>query len=155
MNILLDDIDGARLAQGAPELEEVSSGISDIRIANLKAFFRTHSSPLYDHAEFIVKTSDQYGLDYRIIPGIAMQESTLCQAIPPNSHNCWGWGIYGSTVTRFSSYDEAIEAVASGLKKNYIDRGLTTPSQIMAKYTGHPENSTWATGVNRVLQWLE
>jgi len=156
MNTLISEIDTARLTQTpTTSEEEEASEVSDVRIANLKAFFRTHSSPLYDHAEYIVKTSDKYGLDYRLIPAIAMKESTLCQAIPPNSHNCWGWGIYGSTITRFSSYDEAISTVAQGLKKNYIDQGLTTPERIMAKYTGHPENNTWASGVNSVLRWLE
>ena len=96
------------------------SNIKDRRIAILKAFFRRHESPLYDHADFIVKVSDAYELDFRLIPAIAMQESTACKAIPVNSYNCWGWGIYGTTVTRFDSYDDAIETVAKGIKENYI-----------------------------------
>jgi hypothetical protein len=128
--------------------------IKDQRVAILKAFLRHYDSALYDHAEYIVKISDEYSLDYRLIPAIAMQESTGCKFIPQNSYNCWGWGIYGSTVTRFNSYPEAIQTVAKGLKTYYIDKGLTTPEQIMRKYTPSSEGS-WSFGVNYFLEGVE
>ena len=132
----------------------MDSNLKDTRIAILKVFFRKHNSPLYDHADFIVKVSDEYELDYRLIPAIAMQESTACKVIPHNSHNCWGWGIYGNKITRFGSYPEAIETVAKGIKTNYIDKGLTTPEAIMAKYTPS-SNGSWARGVNNILGVLQ
>lgn len=132
----------------------LDSNIKDRRIAVLKAFFRRHESPLYEHADFIVKVSDEYQLDFRLIPAIAMQESTVCKFIPNNSHNCWGWGIYGNKIMRFGSYPEAIETVAKGLKTNYIDKGLSTPEAIMAKYTPNSKGS-WAHGVTAVLGVLE
>jgi hypothetical protein len=126
----------------------------DIRVANLKYFFRRYESVLYDKSEFIVKMADQYKLDYRLIPAIAMQESGLCKHIYEGSHNCWGWGIYGNTVTRFDSYEEAIETISRGLKKNYIDKGLITPEDIMRKYTP-PSTGSWAFGVNTFLKIIE
>ena len=132
----------------------MDSAIKDSRVAILKVFFRKRNSPLYDHADFIVKVSDEYQLDYRLIPAIAMQESTACKVIPHNSHNCWGWGIYGNKITRFGSYPEAIETVAKGIKTNYIDKGLTTPEAIMAKYTPS-SNGSWARGVNNILGVLQ
>ncbi len=126
----------------------------DGRAVNLKNFFRKYNSPLYDSADFIVKTSDKYGFDYRLLPAIAMQESNLCRVIPENSFNCWGYGIYGSQVLRFSSYDEAAETVAKGLKKNYIDKGLTTPEAIMSKYTPSSPGS-WAKAINHFIGALE
>lgn len=126
----------------------------DGRVANLKRFFRRYNSPLYDHADVIVETADQYKFDYRLIPAIAMQESGLCRVIPNDSHNCWGWGIYGSTITRFASYPEAIRTVSKGLREHYIDKGLTTTEQIMAKYTPS-SNGSWARGVNTFIRALE
>ena len=131
---------------------EIKSG--DARSANLKVFFRKHNSSLYDYADKIVEVSDKYQFDYRLLPAIAMQESNLCRVIPDDSHNCWGWGIYGTTVTKFDSYDEAIETVAKGIKKNYIDQGLVTASAIMKKYTP-PSQGSWAYGVNTFLKALE
>ncbi len=128
--------------------------VVDGRVANLKSFFRKHNSSLYDHADKIVEVSDKYQFDYRLLPAIAMQESNLCRVIPDNSYNCWGWGIYGTTVTRFDSYDDAIETVAKGIKKNYIDQGLVTASAIMKKYTP-PSQGSWAYGVNTFLKALE
>lgn len=141
----------APLVMGAYEAQV---NVADGRAANLKSFFRKHNSPLYDKAEFIVEISDKYKLDYRLLPAIAMQESGVCRVIPNDSYNCWGWGIYGSTITRFTSYEEAIETVAKGLKKNYIDNGLVTASAIMAKYTPS-SNGSWAHGVNTFLEALE
>src|SRR3990167_719254 len=123
------------------------------RVEAAKLFFRKYNSPLYDHADFIVKTADKYQFDYRLLPAIAMIESGLCRAIPTNSHNCWGWGIYGNTVTRFESYEEAIETVSKGLRKNYLDKGMTTASQIMASYA--PSSTSWANNVNNFLNVLE
>ena len=133
---------------------EAVAGIADGRAANLKVFFRKYNSPLYNYAEKIVSVSDQNKFDYRLLPAIAMQESNLCRIIPDNSFNCWGWGIYGTTITRFESYDEAIETVGRGIKDHYIDEGLTTPSQIMEKYTPS-SNGSWAHGVNTFLKALE
>lgn len=136
------------------EIEE-DVGIADARVANLKRFFRRYNSPLYDHAEFVVTTADKYGMDYRLLPAIAMQESGLCRVIPPNSFNCWGWGIYGNTVTRFEDYEDAIDTVSRGLKKNYIDHGLVTASQIMSKYNPGSPNGSWANSVNGFIESLE
>lgn len=133
---------------------EAEVQVADGRIANLKSFFRKNNSPLYDYADKIVEISDKYKFDYRLLPAIAMQESSLCRVIPDDSHNCWGWGIYGTTVTRFNSYDEAIEAVGKGIKEHYIDKGLVTASAIMKKYTP-PSSGSWAYGVNTFLKALE
>lgn len=126
----------------------------DARAANLKAFLRKYNSDLYNHTDKIIEVSDKYRFDYRLLPAIAMQESNLCRVIPDNSYNCWGWGIYGTTVTRFDNYDDAIETVAKGIKKNYIDQGLVTASAIMAKYTPSSKGS-WQYGVNTFLKALE
>lgn len=127
---------------------------NDIRVANLKYFFRKYNSILYDHAETFVKRADENQFDYRLLPAIAMQESNLCKYIYEGSHNCWGWGIYGNKVTRFESYDEAIDTISRGIKKYYIDKGLTTPEDIMRKYTP-PSDGSWAYGVNTFLKIIE
>ena len=127
---------------------------NDIRVANLKYFFRKYNSVLYDHAETFVNRADENQFDYRLLPAIAMQESNLCKYIYEGSHNCWGWGIYGNKVTRFESYDEAIDTISRGIKKYYIDKGLTTPEDIMRKYTP-PSDGSWAYGVNTFLKIID
>jgi len=143
----------AEQEKSTPELL-VEFQTHDIRVANLKYFFRKYNSVLYDKSEFIVKMADTYKLDYRLIPAIAMQESNVCKYIYEGSHNCWGWGIYGNKVTRFDSYEEAIETISKGLKLYYVDKGLTTPEAIMRKYTP-PSDGSWAFGVNTFLKMIE
>jgi hypothetical protein len=156
IKVILDELDYVAEAQEKedeklPESEKVKK---DPRVANLKVFFRKHNSDLYEHTQFIVQTSDKYGLDYRLLPAIAMQESTLCKNIPHNSYNCWGWGIYGNKVTRFSSYEEAVDTVARGLKKHYIDHGLVSVEQIMSKYNPSSPNGSWAHGVGSFMETI-
>ena len=131
-----------------------SGTIRDPRVANLKVFFRKYNSVLYDEAEFIVQMAEKYGVDYRLIPAIAFIESGLCRVIPENSHNCWGWGIYGGKITRYSSYKESIEVVTKGLKTGYIDRGLVTPEQIVQKYNPS-SNGSWERNVRNTYESID
>ena len=111
----------------------------DARVESLRAFLKKHNSPLEDHSEEFVDSAEKYSLDYRLLPAIAMQESNLCKKTPKGSNNCWGFGIYGKKVTKFPNYEEAIDTVSKTLAENYHSIGLTTPEEIMTKYT--PSNN--------------
>lgn len=125
----------------------------DARVAVVSDFFKKYNSDLLPYAQNVVSSADKYGLDYRLIPAIAMQESNLCKKAPKNSYNCWGFGIYGKNVTKFSSYPEAIDTVTKTLVKQYKENGLETPEQIMAKYTPS-NNGDWADSVNIFMDQL-
>ena len=87
-------------------------------------------------------------------PAIAMQESNLCKRSPENSFNCWGFGIYGQKVTRFSDYEEGIEAVTKTLALKYKADGLDTPQEIMRRYTPQ-SNGSWAESVEYFMDQLQ
>jgi len=126
----------------------------DGRIEKIRQFFATYGSPLEPYAEDVVEAADQYGIDYRLIPSIAMQESNLCHKIPKDSNNCWGYGIYGGKVTRFTDYKEGIYTVSKSLGTKYKSNGLITPDQIEAVYTP-PSEGSWANGVNHFMDQLK
>ncbi len=129
-------------------------GGQEARIEVLKEFFKRYNSPLLSHAELIVATADKYSLDWKLVPAIAMQESTLCKKIPKNSFNCWGFGIYGGKITRFANYDEAIETVTKTLAREYKEkRGLEEPHEIVTRYT--PGSGTWADKVTLVMNSIQ
>lgn len=125
----------------------------DARIVAVKNFFSYYKSSLTPYADEIVKAADKYGLDYALLPAIAMQESTLCKKAPKNSFNCWGFGIYGNKITKFQNYKEAIDTVTKTLATKYKDQGLVTPDQIMTKYTPGSDGS-WAKGVSIRMEQL-
>ncbi len=127
---------------------------ADARVEIIRGYLKDYRSPLEPLAEYIVQTSDKYGLDFRLTTAIAQQESNLCKFIPPGGHNCWGWGIHSQGTLGFSSYEEALDTVSKGLKQNYIDQGYITPEEIMSKYTPL-SNGSWALGVNKFLADME
>lgn len=126
----------------------------DARVEMVRQFFARHNSPLEPYAENVVSSADMYGLDFRLIPAIAMQESNLCKKAPGNSHNCWGFGIYGTQVMRFSNYEQAIETVTKTLFHQYKKNGLVTPEEIMSRYTP-ASNGSWARGVTHFMNLLQ
>lgn len=128
-----------------------SAEVKDARPELVRQYLTKYNSPIAHLSSLLVEKSDQYGLDYRLIPAIAQQESNLCKIIPPETYNCWGWGIHSKGTLGFNSYEEAIDAVMSGIKSEYIDKGLTTPDTIWTKYTPSSPDGAWAKGVNKFM----
>lgn len=130
---------------------------ADSRALIIRNYLKEYASPLEPFADEVVKVGDKYGVDPKLLVAIAQQESNLCKVIPPDSHNCWGFGIYGDKVTRFASYPEALDTVAGTLKKKYIDQGLDTPEEIMLRYTPSSveKGGPWAIGINQFLEELQ
>jgi hypothetical protein len=120
----------------------------------IREYLARYNSPLEPYAVDLITAADEYGLDHRLLVAIAMQESTLCKKIPVGSNNCWGFGIYGKTVTRFADYREGIYTVSKALSTRYKVKGLVTPDQIMTMYTPS-SNGSWAIGVNRTMKQLQ
>jgi hypothetical protein len=79
-----------------------------------------------------------------------MQESNLCKSIPPGSYNCLGFGVHARGTLGFENYEAGFDRAARELKERYVDIGLTTPEDIMRKYTPS-SNGSWAFSVN---QWI-
>ena len=120
----------------------------------VRQFFAQYNSPLEPYAPDIIASSERYGLDFRILPAIAMQESTLCKKVIEDSHNCWGWGIYGGKVTKFDNYPHAIETISKGLSTKYRDRGLITIDEIAKLY--NPSNTNyWVENVSHIMEELK
>jgi len=142
-----------------PQIPQIEIGlqVGDSRAKIIKKYLADYDSPLTPFTEAVVSVSDKYQVDPYLIVAIAQQESNLCKAIPPDSHNCWGYGIYGDKVTMFADYPEALEIVISGIRKNYIDMGLRTPEEIMQKYTPPSVDlgGPWARGVSQFMGDLD
>lgn len=127
---------------------------ADARPVIIQKYLEGYHSPLLPYANLIVTTSDKYGVDWRLLIAIAQQESNLGKKIPEGSYNAWGWGIHSQGTLGFSSWEEAIETVAQGIKEGYLDKGYKTPEEIMKKYTPNSDGS-WSFAVNHFLEELE
>lgn len=148
---------GSRVYAAIPDTTGKVAGVatvSDARVEIIRQYLERYSSPMLGQEGNLVYIADKYGLDFRLLPAIAQQESNLCKIIPHESYNCWGWGIHSKGTLRFQSYVEAMEAVAKGLREEYIDKGYTTPELIMKKYTPLSPG-TWAMGVSQFMAEME
>lgn len=128
----------------------------DARAKIIEDFFLNYKSPLAGFGNSFIKIADQYTLDYRLLPAIAMQESNGGKKVIEGSYNPFGYGIYGDLVTHFRSWEEAIERVGKALREDYLDKGLITPEQIMTKYTpaSLEKDGAWAKGVLSFMEEL-
>jgi len=128
----------------------------DARAKIIENFFKGYQSPLAQYSDLFVKVADERKLDFRLLPAISMQESNGGKKVIKDSKNPFGYGIYGRLVLRFDSWEQAIERVGQALRQDYLDKGLKTPTQIMAKYTppSLEKGGTWAKGVSSFMEEL-
>lgn len=129
---------------------------ADGRARIIEDFFKSYNSPLAKFARDFVNIADKYNLNYRLLPAISMQESNGGKRVIADSYNPFGYGIYGGSVLRFSSWEESIEKVGKGLRENYLSLGLETPEKIMVKYNppSLANGGSWAKGVSSFMEEL-
>lgn len=120
----------------------VTAAQADNRALALTAYLKSKNSELADYAVDIVADADKYGIDYKLIPAIAGNESGFAKAMVPGTYNAWGWG--GGYIP-FKSWPNAIDQISQGLAQNYIGKGRVTPEQIAPVYA--PPSRTWAYNV--------
>ncbi len=131
--------------------------VNDARPLIVQEFLERYRSPLAKEPGFaqkLVEIADEYGIDFRLLPAIAMKESGLCKAIPEGTYNCLGLGIHSRGTWGFDSYEEAFRTAAKILKENYIEEGRVTPETIMRKYTPSSKGE-WAAGVNQFMSEMK
>jgi hypothetical protein len=124
--------------------------LGDARARIIDQFFRRYHSPMEGLGEEIVAAADRNKLPYGLLPAIGQCEGNAGKVMPEGSFNTWGYGIYGSSVKRFKSWQDAIQAVSADLRANYFNRGLDTPAEIMTRYAPS-SNGSWANCVDSYL----
>lgn len=137
--------------------QEIKTSIktADARSEIIRQYLNKYGSPLEPYADLIVQLSDQYNFDYRWLVAIAQQESNLCDHIPANSYNCWGWGIYGDKVTRFDSYEDALRRIAPQFTTIFLKGSHSKdPAEVMKTYTP-PSSGSWANGISTFFDDLQ
>ena len=89
------------------------SPVEDGRPLRIDNYFSKHNAPLAGFGHKFVEAADSCGLDWRLLPAIAMQESSGGKYMQLN--NPFGWG--GAQIP-YESIDEAIIDVTSHLCGN-------------------------------------
>lgn len=106
----------------------------------------------------------KYGISASVLAGICLHESGNGKSkLARNNNNIGGIRIAGSTKFRtFNSVAECIDYMGGLIKRNYVDKGLVTLSQINAKYCPPSDptdtkgtNSLWAKCVDKHTDSIE
>jgi hypothetical protein len=147
----------SQLYAAIPEvLGEMSSAVQtgDARPVIIQKYLEKHDSPLLPYADELLAASEKYDVDYQLIVAIAQCESNLCKKSPGGSYNCWG---FENGETKFLSWEQALDQVAKTLREEYLDKGLVTPEEIMAKYAppSVEKGGPWAKCVQQYIDVLE
>lgn len=115
-------------AGGTSQVLSASIVSADARVYLVESFLAKHQSPMAPYAETIVSEADRFGIDFRLLPAIAMCESNAGKRMPKKDEfNAFGIAVYTGQLQgkAFTSWPHAIAWVSQYIKSKYIDRGIT------------------------------
>lgn len=108
-----------------------------------------YNSPMKSEIDSFVAACLEYELNCYLLPSIAGLESTFGRFLLPGSFNPFGWG--GGNIY-FKDWNDGINTVALGLRKNYINRGADELYKIGSIYS---ESPTWTPRVQYFINQFE
>ena len=132
---------------------------SDARVQKIRSVYTRFNCPLLGKEEFIVKKADEFGIPYWLVAAVSFQESSCGKNTPKpegvgESYNAWGYGVWGTHVKTFDSWEAGITAVSKYFGTNFFSKGVTDPCEIMETYTP-PSRGSWCNGVKYFAQLIE
>ncbi|MBU1557931.1 glucosaminidase domain-containing protein [Patescibacteria group bacterium] len=89
---------------------EISVSINEERAEKIDAYYAQRDMPLEGYGAKMVAEAEKNNIDWRLIPAIAIKESTAGKFAC--GYNPFGWG---SCKIKFNSWDHAIETIAYNL----------------------------------------
>jgi hypothetical protein len=145
------------------ELPSVENRVqsNDARSQIIKNYLTKYNAnpELIAAVDFLVQKSDERGVDPRFIVAIARKESTFCKNIAhlpdgSSSNNCGGLGIFGKTITSFSSIKDWIEAEIDFIANAYISKGVSDTCEIEKTHTP-PAKGVWCGAINAYIAEMQ
>jgi hypothetical protein len=123
-------------------------------VSDIDEYLAGRQSPMAGLGNVFEQAGKKYGIDPRLLVGIAVIESSAGQHMK-NKNNPFNWGVHRGQT--YPSLAASINDVARGLSQNYIKQGLTTPQQIVSKYAPSSDGNSesgWANTVSSVMSQL-
>jgi hypothetical protein len=110
-SLAVKDVSLSPSVSSAVVIEKSKEDVRKERAEAVNKYYKDHDAPLEGKGLQFVLVAEKYGLDWRLLPAIAMRESTGGKFACKN--NPFGWG--SCRLSGFKSYDEAIETVGKHL----------------------------------------
>lgn len=131
----------------------VAYAAPSITVEEIDSYLRKKHSPLAGLGQVFIDKGREYGVDPRLVIAIAGAETNFGTELCAD-YNAWNWFYKDTTkcsANAFSSWDEGVESVTRGLRRSYLDKGLTTIPKIAEKYTV-TEREDWIRNVTFFYQ---
>ncbi|GAB4285439.1 MAG: hypothetical protein Kow0081_3260 [Candidatus Dojkabacteria bacterium] len=107
------------------------------RIAKVKRFFESYGAKITGYEEIIVRKAHECGGDYRVLVGIAGNESGLGR-IPYKLYNPYGY----LNNTQYSSWEESLSILSCEISQRFLAPCNNDLYCIIRKYGGAETNQT-------------
>jgi hypothetical protein len=137
----------------APTASSATAGTSAVQ---LDAYLVGKGSPMAGQGAALMASGGRWQIDPRLIVAISGAESSF-GAITCAPYNAWGYGCPNGPYT-FTSWADGIDAIAQGLRTNYLSEGRVSVALINLKYAplgaaNDPTglNNNWTANVSKFL----
>ncbi len=125
----------------------------------IDSYFKEHDAPLAGYGMKFVTEAEKNGIDWRLLPAIAMRETTggkfACKN-PKAPYNSFGWG---SCKYGFSSINDSIEKISRALGGNSENvkhyKPEMTSEQILKKYNPDSIVPGYSKQVIKIMKEME
>ena len=139
------------------EMNSTNLAVTDVRAEKIDKYFKDRNMPLAGYGQKMVDVADKNDIDWRLIPAIAVRESTGGKfACKSKTFNPFGWG---SCKIGFKSYDHAIEVLGQNLggnnpntKRHYDEK---TVDGILKAYNPPSVVPQYASQVIKIMDAIE
>ncbi len=132
------------------ESVEISTQLNERRAEKIDAYFAQRNMPLEGYGAKMVVEAEKNNLDWRLIPAIAIKESTggkfACD------YNPFGWA---SCKVEFNSWDHAIETVAMNLGGKNPNTAKYYKDKTLEEKLYHYNTSVIPTYTGEILEFME
>lgn len=116
----------------------------------IDAYFAKRGMPLEGYGEQMVEAAEENNLDWRLLPAIAIKESTGGKFACHN--NPFGWG---SCKIKFKDFDTAIESVAFNLGGNNPNTARYYKDKTTTEKLWHYNTSIIPTYTGEILEFMD
>lgn len=120
------------------------------RAKKIDTYFAKRNMPLEGYGAQLAKAAEDNNLDWRLLPAIAIKESTGGKFACHN--NPFGWG---SCKIKFKSFDEAIEIVAMNLGGSNPRTERYYKDKTTVEKLHHYNNSVVPTYTGEILEFMD
>ncbi len=124
----------------------------DAKVERVNAVLRNFKCPLAGQGKTFVEEANKNKIPYWLVASISFQESGCGKNTPyktdvDETYNAWGWGVWGTNIKHFDSWEQGIATVSKYMGDKFYSKGITDTCEIMRIYTP-PSNGSWCNGVN-------